>query len=157
MTGAIAFIGWVAGGAGAAPDVTAPTLSAPQDGTPTADGSELFGVTTDEGNGTLYWAILTDGGTATDAQLKAGAGGNIVAGKAGNQEVVGTGAQTVTSVTGLSAATAYEIIFLHRDFAGNDSAQATVALTTAAGGAETEPYLSFSTALNSQYFAFGLI
>jgi hypothetical protein len=139
------------------PDVTAPTLSLAIDGDPTADGSTNFGVTTDESGGTLYWAILTNAGSCTDAQLKAGSGGNIVAGKAGNQVVSVLGAQLVTSVTGLDASTDYEIVFLHRDAAGNDSAQATVGLTTLAGGAATEPYLSFSTGLNSQYAMLGFI
>lgn len=117
-------------------DFTAPTLSSPQDGTPTADGTTGPGVSTNEANGTLYWAVLTNGGSCTDAQLKAGSGGNIVAGKAGNQAVSGTGAQVTADITGLSASTDYELVWLHRDAAGNDSAQATVGLTTAAGGGD---------------------
>lgn len=124
------------GRVGSAPaDVTAPTLSSATAGTPTTDGATSFGVTTNEGNGTLYWAVVTNGGSCTDAQLKAGSGGNIVAGKAGSQVVSGTGAQTVTSVTGLSSSTTYQIKFLHRDAAGNDSSQASVSLTTTASDA----------------------
>jgi len=115
-------------------DITAPSLSNASDGTPTADGADDPSVDTNEGNGTLYWAVLTDGGSCTDAQLKAGSGGNIVAGKAGNQVVSGTGTQTTPDITGLSASTNYEIVFLHRDASGNDSSQASVGLTTAAGG-----------------------
>jgi hypothetical protein len=113
-------------------DVTPPTLSAPTAGTPTSDGSTGAGVTTNEGNGTLYWAVVTNGGSCTDAQLKAGSGGNIVAGKAGNQAVSTTGAQTIATITGLSASTTYQIKFLQRDAAGNDSSQASVSLTTSA-------------------------
>ena len=111
-------------------DSTSPTLSSPQNGTETTDGATNFGVTTNEDNGTLYWAILTDGGSCTDAQLKAGSGGNIVAGKAGTQAISSTGAKTIASVTGLSDNVDYEIVFLHRDAVGNDSSQATVGLTT---------------------------
>jgi hypothetical protein len=114
-------------------DTTPPTLSNPSDGTPTADGATGPSVDTNEGNGTLYWAVLTNGGSCTDAQLKAGSGGNIVAGRAGSQAVSGTGTQVTADITGLSSATDYEIVWLHRDAAGNDSAQATVGLTTAAG------------------------
>lgn len=115
-------------------DAIAPTLSNASDGTPTADGADDPSVDTNEGNGTLYWAVLTNGGSCTDAQLKAGSGGNIVAGKAGNQAVSGTGTQITSDITGLSPSTDYEIVFLHRDAAGNDSSQATVGLTTTAGG-----------------------
>jgi len=117
-------------------DITAPSLSNASDGTPTADGADDPSVDTNEGNGTLYWAVLTDGGSCTDAQLKAGSGGNIVAGKAGNQVVSGTGTQTTPDITGLSSSTNYEIVFLHRDASGNDSSQASVGLTTAAGGGD---------------------
>lgn len=115
-------------------DVTAPTLSLPTAGTATSGGSTGAGVTTNEGNGTLYWAVVTNGGSCTDAQLKAGSGGNIVAGVAGNQAVSGTGAQTIATITGLSASTTYQIKFLQRDAAGNDSSQASVDLTTSAAG-----------------------
>lgn len=115
-------------------DVVAPTLSSATAGTPTSDGATNFGVTTNEGNGTLYWAVVTDGGSCTDAQLKAGTGGNIVAGKSGTQAISSTGAKTIDSVTGLSSSTTYQFKFLHSDAAGNDSAQASVSLTTAAAG-----------------------
>lgn len=114
------------------PDTTAPTLSNPADGTPSSDGTVGASVDTDEGNGTLYWAVLTNGGSCTDAQLKAGSGGDIL--QAGNQAVSGAGTQVIATITGLTATTDYELVFLHRDAAGNDSAQATVGLTTAAAG-----------------------
>lgn len=100
----------------------APILSAASTGIPTSDGFPVA-VTSDEGNGTLYWAIVTNGGSCTDAQLKAGSGGNIVAGKAGNQAVSASGAQTVAAITGLSAGTTYQIVFLQTPSAGPDSSQ----------------------------------
>lgn len=109
-----------------------PVLSDPTDGTPTSSGTNNATVTTDQGTGTLYRAVVTDGGACTTAQLKAGAGGNIVAGSAGSQVVGVDGVQTVASITGLSAATAYQIKFLHTNGFGFDSAQASVDLTTAA-------------------------
>ena len=120
-------------------DSTAPTLSNPTAGTPTSDGATSAGVTTNEGNGTLYWAVVTNGGSCTDAQLKAGTGGNIVSGVSGNQAVSGSGAQTIATITGLTASTAYQIKFLQRDAAGNDSSQASVDLTTTA---VQDPYFS---------------
>jgi hypothetical protein len=110
----------------------APVLSSPTAGTATSGGSTGAGVTTDTGNGTLYWAVVTNGGSCTDAQLKAGAGGNIVAGVAGSQAVSGTGAQTIANITGLSASTTYQIKFLQTSGAAVDSSQASVSLTTAA-------------------------
>lgn len=120
-------------------DSTAPVLSSATAGTPTSDGCTGAGVTTNEGNGTLYWAVVTNGGSCTDAQLKAGSGGNIVSGKAGNQAVTTTGAQTIADITGLTASTVYQIKFLQRDTGGNDSAQASANLTTAAA---SDPYFA---------------
>lgn len=124
-------------------DTTSPTLSSPNAGTPTSDGSTGASVSTNEGNGTLYWAVVTDGGSCTDAQLKAGSGGNIVSGKSGNQAVSGTGTQTIPNITGLTSATAYDIKFLQRDVAGNDSSQASADLTTG-GSPIIEQILGFS-------------
>lgn len=118
-------------------DAIAPTLSNPQDGTPTSDGATGASVDSNEGNGTLYWAVLTDGGSCTNAQLKAGSGGNIVAGKAGNQAVSASGTQTIPNITGLTAGTNYELVWLQRDAAGNDSSQATTGLTTTGGASVT--------------------
>lgn len=110
-------------------DVTAPTLSSPSMASLTDVGG-VPTVTTDEDNGTIYFAVLTDGGSATDVQIKAGAGGNIVAGKAGSKAVSATGVQTFDEVTGLTSNTAYEVVFLHTDDAENDSDQSTVGFTT---------------------------
>lgn len=105
-------------------------LTSATDGTPTDDGATDAGVTTDTGNGVLYWAVVTDGGEATDAELEAGAGGDIVPGVAGNQEVETDGAQTIADIEGLETGTTYQIKFLQRDRTGNASAQASVSLTT---------------------------
>ncbi len=110
--------------------VTAPALTSPTDGTPTPTGATNATVDTDVGNGTLYWAVVTNAGSCTNAQLKAGTGGNIAA-QGGSQAVSGTGTQTVASITGLTTATAYQIKFLHTSAGGSDSAQASVDLTTA--------------------------
>lgn len=112
--------------------VAVPALSNPTDGTPTSDGTDDATVDTDVGNGTLYWAVVTDGGEATDAQIKAGSGGDIVSGVFGSQSVSGTGTQTVAEITGLEAATDYEILFLQTNSIGSDSAQSEVALQTTA-------------------------
>lgn len=109
--------------------VAAPVLSSPNAGTPTADGTTNATVSSTVGNGTLYWAAVTDAGVATDAQIKAGSGGDIVV--AGNQSVSGTGTQTVASITGLTTATVYQIKFLQTSAGGADSAQSSVTLTTA--------------------------
>jgi hypothetical protein len=89
-------------------DVTAPILSSPtatQTGQTTADGT----VTTDEGNGTLYYLVSTNA-TENLATVKAGL----------SQAVSATGSQSV-SVTGLTAATSYYLHYAHTDAAANDS------------------------------------
>lgn len=114
--------------------VAVPVLSNAADGTPTSDGATGSSVDTTVGNGTLYWAVLTNGGTATDQQVKEGSGGDVVgvAGSFGAQSVSGTGTQTIGDITGLASATDYEIVFLQTNSIGSDSAQATVALQTTA-------------------------
>jgi hypothetical protein len=98
-----------------AADVTAPVLSAASDAANGATGASL-NVTTDEGNGTLYWFVSTSASAPTAADLKAGTG----AAQAGSVAVSAATAFPI-SVTGLAAATAYYSYFLHRDLAGNDS------------------------------------
>lgn len=137
-----AFVGgWAVAQTGAAranvSGTVAPTLSSASAGTPTSDGCTGAGVTTNQGNGTLYWAVVTNGGSCTDAQLKAGAGGNIVAGKAGSQAVSSSGAQVISSITGLSASTTYQIKYLQTNASAQDSSQASVSLTTSAA---SDPY-----------------
>lgn len=117
-------------GAAGSPRPPAPVLTSPNAGTPTADGTNGANVTTDQGTGRLYWAVVTNGGSATDAQLKAGSGGNIVAGKAGSQLVGLAGVLTIPGITGLTTATTYQIKFLQSNVDSKDSAQASVNLTT---------------------------
>ena len=112
-------------------DVTAPTLSSQSMDTLTNEGG-VPTVTTDESSGKLYYAVLTDAGSASDAQIKAGTGGNIVEGKAGNKDITADGVNTFVAVTGLDAATAYEVVFLHTDAWGNDSDQVEAGFTTEA-------------------------
>lgn len=109
---------------------SAPTLSSPTSGSATSDGATNFGVTTNQGAGTLFWVVVTNGGSATTAQIKAGTGGNIVAGKAGTQIISSAGAKTIAAVTGLTSATTYQFKFLHTNGDGMDSAQSSVSLTT---------------------------
>lgn len=110
-----------------------PILSSPNAGTPTSSGTSnatvsLAGV----GSGRLYVGVVTDTGSATNAQIIAGTGGNLVAAASTNQAVTAIGTQTVASIGSLTAATIYQIIFLV--VAGNNqvSNQSSVTLTTAA-------------------------
>lgn len=117
-----------------AADTTAPTLSSAsgtQTGDTTADGS----VSTDEGNGTLYWVATTSVTTPTAAQIRAGLDdGGAATAADGSQSVSSTGTQNV-SVTGLTAETAYYLHFTQRDAAGNDAAPvSSSSFTTASGG-----------------------
>jgi len=108
-------------------DVTAPTLTSPtgtQTGSTTASGT----VTTDEGNGTLYYLASTNA-TETAVTVKA----------ASSQAVSGTGSQSV-SFAGLTASTTYYAHYCHRDAAGNDSAVAnSTSFTTAAASSAHSP------------------
>lgn len=111
----------------AAGDTTAPTLTSPtgtQTGSTTASGT----VTTDEGNGTLYYLASTNA-TETAVTVKA----------ASSQAVSGTGSQSV-SFAGLTASTTYYAHYCHRDAAGNDSAVAnSTSFTTAAASSAHSP------------------
>lgn len=108
-----------------AADVTAPTLTSPTDaanGATAATGS----VSTDEGNGTLWWVVSTSGTAPTKAQVKAGQDHTgVAAADAGSQAVAATGVQTLSPApSGLTASTAYTIHFMHEDAAANQSAVA---------------------------------
>lgn len=98
----------------AAGDTTAPVLTLPT-GTNTGIASGIGSVTTDTGEGTLYY-ITTTGATATAVAVKAG----------NSQPVSMSGLQNV-SITGLTASTGYYNHFVHRDVAGNDSLVSTSA------------------------------
>lgn len=108
-----------------------PFLSTPLTGTPTTDGATTPSVVvTNAALGTLYWAVVTNGGAATNAQIIAGSGGNIVAGVAGNQAITVGGKQTIVTITGLTTATTYQILYLQVTPGGLQSNQASVTLTT---------------------------
>ena len=108
-------------------DVTAPTLTSPtgaQTGSTTASGT----VSTDEGNGTLYYLASTNA-TETAATVKA----------ASSQAVSGTGSQSVSFI-GLTASTTYYAHYCHTDAAANDSTVANSAsFTTAAASSAHSP------------------
>ena len=123
-------------------------LSNANDGTPTSDGCTGASVDANEGTGTLYWAVVTHLGSCTNAQLKAGSGGNIVSGKAGNQAVSATGTQTIPNITGLAEGTTYQIRFLHTNVAAEDSLQASVDLTTTGSAAQPSQVQIFVNTVN---------
>jgi hypothetical protein len=106
-----------------APDTTAPVLTSPTNAAATFETS-TWGVSTDEGNGTLYWVISTSGTAPTAAQVKAGqnnSGASAV--DSGSASVSGTGSQTGAG-SGLTAETAYYTHFMHEDTSGNQSSVA---------------------------------
>jgi hypothetical protein len=98
-------------------DTTAPTLTSP---TATATGSTTASgtVSTNEGNGTLYYLVSANA-TELLATVKAGS----------SQAVSASGVQSV-SVTGLTASTAYYLHYAHTDSAANDSGVANSAQFT---------------------------
>lgn len=109
---------------GGSADTTAPILTVPT-GTATGATTASGGVTTDEGNGTLY-ALASINATETAATVKA---------SPLTQAITAPGAKTV-SFTGLTASTTYYAHYVHQDAAGNDSAVANSAsFTTSAAGA----------------------
>ena len=116
-------------------DLTAPALSlavVANPGETTADWS----VDTDEGDGTLYWAVTLLGDAAPDAAA-------IIAGAgffdAGSEPVLAIGTQAGTA-TGLTAETGYRLSFVHVDAHRNPSSALAVTFTTAA--ATSAPVIS---------------
>lgn len=101
-------------------DVTAPTLSSPtgiKDGVYAGDGT----VTTDEGNGTLYWVVTTSSSSPSVAQVQAGQdhlGATAV--DFGSFGVSSSGLLEV-SADGLDPNTEYFFHYQHTDAADNDS------------------------------------
>lgn len=132
--GAAAFGAGGGGGGGTTP--SSPLLSNPTAGTPTAVGTDGATVDTNQVSGILYWAVVTNGGSATAAQIKAGSGGNIVgaAGSYGNQTVTSGPKQTITTITGLSGSTTYQIKYLQTNAFGMDSNQSSVSVDTISSG-----------------------
>jgi len=92
-----------------APDTTAPILSLPT-GTSTGSTTGSGTVSTDEGNGTLYYYASTNS-TETAATIKA---------SGDSQAVSASGVQNVT-FTGLTPSTAYYAHYVHDDAATNES------------------------------------
>lgn len=130
-----------------APDTTAPVLTSPTDAANGSTGS-TGSVTTDEGNGTLYWAVTSSATSPSAAQVKAG---NDHTGSAaddsGSQSVSGTGAQALSPApSGLTASTTYYTHFMHEDSSGNQSSVASAdGFTTEA---EFSPAAFFASAEN---------
>jgi len=126
------------GEGGGGGDVTAPTLSSPTDAANGSTGGTL-GVTTNEGNGTLYWVVTTSATSPSAAQVQAGqthTGATATA--AGSQAVSGTGAIAGIAATGLTAGTAYYAHFCQVDAATNVSTVVSAdGFTTAAASTTT--------------------
>jgi hypothetical protein len=129
-----------------ASDETAPTLSNPVDDNAGSTDAALT-VDTDEANGTLYWVISTSASAPSAAQVKAGQmHTGAAAADSGSQAVSGTGTQTITGESGLTASTTYYAHFMHEDASSN---QSTVAsgdgfTTDAAASYETESETLFA-------------
>lgn len=115
-------------GSGGAADI--PILSTPTDGTPTSTGATSATVDSTAGSGRLYVGVVTDGGSATNQQIIDGTGGNLVAAASTNQVVNASGTQTVATISGLTASTQYQIIYLHVGGNNQVSNQSSVGLLT---------------------------
>ena len=103
-------------------DVTAPVLSSPT-ATATNSTTGSGSVSTDEGNGTLYWVVTTSATEPSVAQVQAGQDHTgSAAADSGSQAVSGTGVQNVSGgFTSLTAATTYYAHYQQQDAATNDS------------------------------------
>lgn len=110
-------------------DVTAPVLTSPT-ATSTATTTATGGVTTDEGNGTLYFVVTTSATPPSAAQVKAGQNNTgSAAVDSGSQAVSGTGVQSISGgFTGLSAATNYYVYYMHEDASANQSTVASASV-----------------------------
>lgn len=119
----------IAGAVGGVGDVTAPTLTLPL-ALPLGDTSGYLGVTTNEGNGTLYYVVTTSATPPSAAQVKAGQNdGGTAAVYAGSQAISSTGDKSALP-TGLTSNTGNYGYFAHEDAAGNMSAVAATGLFT---------------------------
>lgn len=113
-------------------DTLAPILSGQTVGNITSDGG-VPAVTTDENNGRVYMVVVANGDAPSVAQIKAGQQSSGAAANAAENKNVGSpGVQTFTAVTGLSAATAYDVWFVHMDMAFNNSTAVKADFTTSA-------------------------
>lgn len=117
-------------------DTTEPTLSSAQ-GAASTDTTAIGSVSTNEGNGTLYWVVTESGTAPSVAQIQAGQDNAGAAATAdGSQAVSASGSQFVQA-SGLTAETAYYFHFQHQDAAANDSTVVSSAeFTTPAAGAD---------------------
>lgn len=101
-------------------DETSPILT-DASGEATSETTGDIVVTTDEGNGIIYWVVTTSATQPLGSQVKAGedhTGSAAVA--SGNASVSTTGEKT-GSVTGLTASTSYYGHWMHEDSSGNQS------------------------------------
>ena len=120
-------------------DSTDPELS---DGASTATGSRsaIFGVTTNEGNGTLYLVVTTSATPPTAAQVRAGQNHAGTAAVFAASQVASTAGAKSAQAIGLTAATTYYGYWTQRDGSGNDSAvEATPSVATNAAPSLTSP------------------
>ncbi len=104
-------------------DVTAPSLSSPIDAEDSSAAS-TWAVTTDEGNGTLYWVITTSATAPSAAQVKAGQDHTGSAAASSGSEAVTETGEVTGAGSGLSAETTYYTHFMHEDAAENQSSVA---------------------------------
>jgi hypothetical protein len=111
--------------------ISLPILADPKAGTIAATTLTNATVLTDTYNGTVYMAVVTNGGTATSAQIIAGSGGNIVAGAASSVAVAGPSLQTVASITSLTTATTYQLLVVQQTTDGRISLQVSKTFITA--------------------------
>lgn len=128
-------------GAYTSADTTAPVLSSPTGaatGTTTAD----IGVTTDEGNGTLYAVVTTSATAPSAAQIKAGQAHTGTAAAYADNQLISTVGTKSFSATGLSASTTYYAHFVHSDDAANDSTVSSSAGFTTSVADTTPPTFS---------------
>ena len=103
-------------------DLVAPVLSAPVDtsaGTSTGSGT----VTTNEGNGRLYWVVTQSASPPSKAQIKSGTDGSgNPAASRGSQVVSAGGVLTVAGgFTSLSSGTLYYAHYMQEDASLNQS------------------------------------
>ena len=119
-------------------DETAPILTSPvgtKTGQTTADG----GVTTDEGNGTLYMVTTQSATQPSAAQIAAGTDHADAAADFDDSLAVSAAGVKAFSVTGLTASTAYYNHYVHVDAAGNTSSVVSSAEFTTSAASAWEP------------------
>lgn len=97
-------------------DITAPVLSSPT-ATTTGATTANIGVSSNEGNGTLWWTVTTSSSPPSVANIKSGTGSADF----GNQAVSGTGSQGTIGANGLTAETTYYAHFYQEDSSSNGS------------------------------------